>query len=59
MTDPDDRLRSLAEQIDSDAYRVDALAVADAILRRIRMEDIPPIGAPQSKDGSGTSDSND
>lgn len=59
MTEPEDRIRRLAEQIASGTYRVDSLAVADEILRRIRMEDVVAAFDDQSNDGSGTSDSSD
>jgi hypothetical protein len=62
------RLRVLTESVQGHEYRVDPLDVADAILRRWRMDDLidalgeggsTAICDDQSNDGSGTSSSRD
>lgn len=56
----DDRLDALTREVREGGYGMDALDVADAVLRRWCLADvIDEFHARQSNDGSGTSSSSD
>jgi hypothetical protein len=41
----EDRIRSLAERVRNHEYEVDPEAVADAVVRHVRWEDVPDLAA--------------